>query len=245
MKTVQVIFLLSIVCFLGCTTTHRLRPAHEANFLSLNNRALKKQALITFTDGRQIQVENLRMTRDSTYWTATNKILTAQIKEVRFRSAGGRNQYSLDNNVDQTDLYEKINRGTRGRQAVVILKDGQELPVRQLWLTSEFAHWIDPQIKQQASPIYIAVANSQIKELRFISRGKGAGQGMGFGLLVGGIVGYAAGEDCPPNAFLCFPREEVAVALGLTAALIGAPIGAALGHRDVYVVEHEADTGTN
>ncbi|MCZ6673709.1 MAG: hypothetical protein O7C75_12325, partial [Verrucomicrobia bacterium] len=129
-------------------------------------RAVWSHALVTFVDDRKIQVENLRMTSDSTYWTATNRIATAQIKEVRF-----------------------------------------------------------------------------------INRGKGAMVGMGFGFLVGGIVGFAAGEDCSrdPNAFLdiCFSREEVAEALGLTGALVSAPIGALIGHRDIYLIEHEAATGTN
>jgi len=241
MKTMQVTFLLSLVCFLGCTSTHRLR---QADYASINKRAVEKHALVTFVNGRKIQVENLRMTSDSTYWISTNKIATAQVKEVRFRSQGGRRQWSLDKDTDQTDLYEKINKGTRGRLVVLILRDGEELQVRQLWVTSDFTYWIDPQIKQQTSPTYIAVATSQIKEVRFIRRGESALQGMGFGFLFGAVVGYAAGEDCPPNAFICFPREEVAVVFGLTGALIGLPIGAMRGHRDVYVIEQEA-TGTN
>jgi len=243
MKTIQVTLLMSIAWFLGCTSTHRLR---QADYVSVNERAAKKHALVTFVDGRQIQVENLRMTSDSTYWLATNKIATAQVKEVRFRSAGRRRQWSLDKDPDhQTDLFEKINKGTLGRHAVLILKDGQELQVRQLWVTSDYTYWIDPQIKQQKSPIYAAVATSQIKKVRFNSRGKGALQGMGFGFLFGAIVGYAAGEDCPNNAFICIPREAVGVAFGLTSALIGAPIGAIIGHRDVYKIEHEAETNAN
>ena len=243
MKTMQVTFLLSLVCFLGCTSTHRLR---QADYASINKRAVEKHALVTFVNGRKIQVENLRMTSDSTYWISTNKIATAQVKEVRFRSAGGgRRQWSLDNDTDQTDLYENINKGTRGRNAVLILRDGEELQVRQLWVTSDFTYWIDPQIKQQTSPTYIAVATSQIKEVRFIRRGESALQGMGFGFLLGAVVGYAAGEDCPPNAFICFPREEVAVVFGILGGLIGLPIGGWIGQRYVYIIEHEAAIDTN
>ena len=209
MKTMQVTFLLSIVCFLGCTSTHRLR---QADYASINKRAVEKHALVTFVNGRNIKVANLRMTSDSTYWTSpngtfTNKITTAQVKEVRSRSRGRRRQWSLDKDTDQTDLYEKINQGTRGRNAVLVLTDGQELQVRQLWVTSDFTYWIDPQIKQQPSPTYIAVATSQIKEVRFIRRGTGALKGMGFGFLFGAIVGFAAGEDCTVDEFLCFSRE--------------------------------------
>ena len=134
MKTMQVTFLLSIVCLLGCTSTHRLRSAHEEDYVSLNNRAVWQHALVTLVDDHKIRVENLRMTSDSTYW-------------------------------------------------------------------------MDRQMKQQTSPTYIAGATSQIKEVRLIRRGRGAVDGIG---------------------------------LGLTGALIGAPIGALIAHRDVYVVEHEA-----
>lgn len=79
----------------------------------------------------------------------------------------------------------------------MVLTDGQELQVRQLWVTSDFTYWIDQQIKQQARLTYIAVATSQIKEVRFIRRGTGALQGMGFGFLLGAIVGYATREGAP------------------------------------------------
>jgi len=201
MKTMQATLLLSIVCFLGCTSTHRLR---QADYASINKRAVKKPALVTFVDGRKIQVENLRITSDSTYystyWISTNRIATAQVKEVRFRSpVGYASQWSLDKDADQTELYEKINQGTGGHNAILILRDSQELQVRQLWVTSDFTYWMDPQKKQQTSPTYVAVATSQIKEVRFISGGKSALQGAGFGFLLGTVVGLATGapdEDC-------------------------------------------------
>lgn len=249
MKTLCSIFLLVITCSLGCTSTARLRTGHEQDLVNLNKRAANKRALVIFENGSEIQVENLRITKDSTYWRVTNKIATDRIKEVRFLSPGGRSKWSLENAAGQSDQYAEINRVTRGRRAVLILKDGLEWKVRQLWMTPDFTYWIDPQIRQQKSPTNIAVPTSQIKEVRFISRGKGALAGMGWGFLVGGIVGLAAGEDCPrdPNAFIeiCFPREQVALALGLTGALISAPIGGIIGHRDVYVIEHEASRGTN
>ncbi len=77
MKTMQAIFLLSMVFFLGCTSTHRLRPAHA--YVSLNKQAVKKQALVTFVDGRKIKAANLPMTSDSTYWTSPNGTFTNKI----------------------------------------------------------------------------------------------------------------------------------------------------------------------
>ena len=63
MKTLRSIFLLVIICSLGCTSTTRLRTGHEQGLVNLNKRGVKKQALVTFTDSSQIQVENLRMAK--------------------------------------------------------------------------------------------------------------------------------------------------------------------------------------
>ena len=172
MKTMQATLLLLIVCFLGCSSTHRLRPAHEADFASLNNRAFLKKVMVTFVDGRKIKVANLRMTSDSTYWN-------------------------------------------------------------------------NPQIKQQPSPTYMAVATSQIKEVRFIRRGRGAVDGMGFGLPLGLIYGVSqAGEACA-NCLIPISAGEIVLGLGIFGAILGAPVGAIIGHRDIYIIEHEVATGTH
>lgn len=243
MKTVQTTFLLLIFCLLGCTSTHTLRPGHAAGYASLNKHAVGKQAMVTFVDGRKIKVNNLRITPDSTYWAYINKIATSQISEVQFRPGRRVKRLSLAPEADQTSLYKKINKRTRGRLATLILKDGQALRVRQLWMTPDSTSWIDAP-KQQPSPAYLAAATSQIKEVRFFSRGKGAVNGGAFGSILGFVVGFGLG-GCSPNAFVCIPREAVGVAFGLTGALIAAPIGAIKGKCDIYKIEHETATGTN
>ena len=172
MKTVKAIFLLSIVCLLGCTSTYRLRPAHEEDFASLNNHAVLKKAIVTFANGRKIKVENLRMTSDSTYW-------------------------------------------------------------------------IDPQTLKQTSPTEIAMVTSNIKEVRFISRGTGALTGMLIVAPIGAAVGFAAGQDCQNGEFLCFPREELAVIGAISGAFWGGLFGWLKGQKDIYIIEQEAATGTN
>jgi len=161
MKTVQATFLL-MVCFLGCTSTYRLRPAHEEDYVSLNNRAAQKHAMVTFVGGRKIRVDDLRMTADSTYWNYSNRIATAQIKEVRF-----------------------------------------------------------------------------------ISRGQGALPGMLIGSPVGAVIGFTVGQDCQGGEFLCFPRDELAVIGAISGAFWGAIVGAIIGQKDIYLIEHEAATGTH
>lgn len=185
------------------------------------------------------------MTSDSTYWSYSNKIATSQIKEIQVRRSGRAKKWSFGSEPNDTEMYEEINQSSSGGRTVVFQKDGQEISVRQLWITPEFTYWINPQIKQQTIPIYITVATSQINEVQFIRRGKGALEGMGIGFLVGALVGFTAGEDCQESRFICFSREEVAVGVGLWGSIFGAPVEAISGHRDVYQIGHKKDTGTN
>jgi len=71
---------------------------------------------------------------------------------------------------------------------------------------------------------------------------RGAGYGLLVGASLGGIIGFAAGEDCPaprsrsrePYGFyggidLCFPRGGMAVAEGITFGVVGGVFGAFIG----------------
>jgi hypothetical protein len=42
------------------------------------------------------------------------------------------------------------------------------------------------------------------------------------GGIVGAVIGYAVGEDCPPDAYLCFVDRNVTAIYG---AMIGLPVG--------------------
>lgn len=57
------------------------------------------------------------------------------------------------------------------------------------------------------------------------NRGASARKGGLIGIVIGGLVGFALGEDCGPDAGICFPRSETAVA----GAGVGAAAGALIG----------------
>ena len=64
-----------------------------------------------------------------------------------------------------------------------------------------------------------------------VSRGRGdprrgAGFGALTGLVAGLLVGYAAGEDCGPQSFVCFDRSETVPAFALGGMVAGAVLGA-------------------
>jgi hypothetical protein len=56
-------------------------------------------------------------------------------------------------------------------------------------------------------------------------RGSAAARGALAGVLIGAVVGYAAGEDCPNGELICLSRGDTVRA----AAILGAPIGAVIG----------------
>jgi hypothetical protein len=49
------------------------------------------------------------------------------------------------------------------------------------------------------------------------------------GLVIGGVLGYASGEDCMVEDFICFTREDTAMFGGAIGAVLGAAIGFAAG----------------
>jgi hypothetical protein len=52
------------------------------------------------------------------------------------------------------------------------------------------------------------------------------------GLGVGGILGYASGDDCSDRQFICFPREETAVAGAFLGAALGSVMGLLVGQGE-------------
>jgi len=79
----------------------------------------------------------------------------------------------------------------------------------------------------------IAIPRGAIERLwvstRTSRRGISAAKGAAIGLGGGFAIGMIAGEDCSDSDFICFDRGELALALGLAGAGIGALAGAAFG----------------
>ena len=61
------------------------------------------------------------------------------------------------------------------------------------------------------------------------SRGSSAGRGFLFGTLAGGGLGYAVGEDCGGDSFVCFDRSDTALGGALAGGVVGTLLGAAFG----------------
>jgi hypothetical protein len=78
----------------------------------------------------------------------------------------------------------------------------------------------------------------KIKTRKKNSVGNGALVGAISGFVIGGLIGYAAGDDSCPSGSWCiisFTAEEKAVMLGVPLSIFGAGIGALIGSAKIVI----------
>lgn len=81
----------------------------------------------------------------------------------------------------------------------------------------------------------VTVPRSRVQRLEVCTgstRGRNAIYGAVIGLGVGGILGYAGGENCSDAGWCFFPRDETAVVGAFLGATLGGLIGVVVGHGD-------------
>ncbi len=142
-------------------------------------------------------------------------------------------------NVSAADARAAINeRASRG-DAIITLDTGERVTTsRSLHVAPDVVTWIDP-----ASDEIRSVSPSELVSVQFLSRGRGALEGLGFGFLVGTVVGAALGaavtsDDCFTESDPCPIGGAVVgiVLFGVPSAGVGALVGVARGARYVYKV---------
>lgn len=90
-------------------------------------------------------------------------------------------------------------------------------------------------VRNEAASGDVTVARSRVQRFE-VSKGSNrrasAVTGGLIGLGLGGIIGYAAGDDCSDREFICFPREETAVGGALLGGALGSLVGLLVGHGE-------------
>ena len=87
-------------------------------------------------------------------------------------------------------------------------------------------------IRRQLDSSDVSVPRSLVHRLevsRGTSRGASARKGALIGLAIGGVVGFAAGEDCSSEDFICFDRGSTAAIGMMSGVSIGGLIGLVTG----------------
>ena len=64
------------------------------------------------------------------------------------------------------------------------------------------------------------------------SRASGTANGAVIGLAIGAVLGYAGGDDCDDEAWICFDRSDTAMFGAVTGIGVGALVGLAVGSRE-------------
>ena len=113
-----------------------------------------------------------------------------------------------------------------------------------IWATEQPGSWSEIDRWSEAN-FYYGAPWSEITSITFVSPGRGALEGLGIGLLVGGLLGalmgFADGDD-PEGSFIWVSAETKAVVgggfFGAIGGLIGIIIGAARGHQYVYLFDN-------
>ena len=143
--------------------------------------------------------------------------------------------------------YASLNQRALRKQAIVTLMDGQKLTPNMLRFDPDSTSWFDPNTQR-----VIAVQTAEVSNVRFVRRGKGAAEGLGIGLLGGGlfgaVIGFASGDDETDCFPLCLTAKEKAVlggiVLGVIGGVLGTLAGVSSGSRDNYHIEHEYPQST-
>jgi hypothetical protein len=130
--------------------------------------------------------------------------------------------------------YAQVNREAAARTVEVTTADGRKWKADGLRIDGDFATWMDPE-----SGNVQQVPSASIQEVQYQKRGRGALEGLAFGVLtgvvVGAVIGFADGDD-EPGWFSMRAEEKAAGAglgLGLATGLVGIPIGAVVGSTEV------------
>ncbi len=144
--------------------------------------------------------------------------------------------------------YASLNQHALRQQAIVTLLDGRAFYADKLQFAPDSTSWLDPNTRS-----VMAVHTTKVSDVRFVRRGRGALEGLGIGLLggvlTGALIGLAGGDE--PEDFGCLPVCTAkakaffgGITFGAIGGLIGLPIGAMAGSKDVYHIEPESPQST-
>ena len=134
--------------------------------------------------------------------------------------------------IHQCSDYSAVNARMDGRDTRIELLEGVYIEVWDAQIAADSISWHDAQ-----NGIKCAIATSEVHQLVILNRFQGALDGFLSYLIVGGVLGLSVAlvnAADPESAFLAM--AVIAGAGGLSGVVIGAPIGALVGSKDVYVI---------
>jgi len=143
--------------------------------------------------------------------------------------------------TDIEHYYGGINQKCEGREGKIQAFGNREISGRNIYVTQDSIRWIDP----ETGSVH-ALPTSDVTSVEIKRGGRGALEGMGIGFLSGATIGafggFASGDD-PPGWFSMTAEQKAAgggLVLGLSGAIIGLPVGALVGSKDIFILSNPA-----
>lgn len=137
----------------------------------------------------------------------------------------------------------RLNDELEGERITTVLTDGKEHDGKNIIVNDHLIYWTDSE-----SGITQSVPSTKINKIITKQHGQGALEGLGIGFLsgftMGALIGIAITDpDHQSSGFVDLtPRSYIEGALGyglgfgIPFALLGLPIGAITGHKDIYYI---------
>jgi len=144
-------------------------------------------------------------------------------------------------NVRSSTDYVALTEKSQRQQAIVTFRDQKKMIAKKVRFAPDSTTWVMPVTHK-----LISIQTTDVSEVRFTKRVKGALQGAGFGLLGGALFGVVAGLSSDEGGF--FTPNELAVIGGVYFAalggIIGLPVGALIGSKEVYHIQADQTKST-
>ena len=136
--------------------------------------------------------------------------------------------------LTQPEELEQLEQLSRRHPCTVRSIDGTKYKARFLLVDQDSTSWTHLESRTTQR-----IATHQIREIRFVRRGKGLVEGLGLGFITGACMGGAIGVmmGSSDDSAATPPHEDFlfgAAALGIPMALIGGIIGPLSGSKDLY-----------
>ncbi len=120
----------------------------------------------------------------------------------------------------------RLDARVRHRPAELVLRDGGRYATQEIRLTPDSAFWQVPGVSGRR-----AASMSNVSEISYKSRLRGALDGLILGFLIGASLGVGLIDNPEGSSNGVVNRAETGLAGGVPFAIWGAPIGAIIGSR--------------
>jgi hypothetical protein len=139
--------------------------------------------------------------------------------------------------------YSKTNSELQGKKVQITLTNGETIKAEQIEITDHAISYDNPDLQsKQTVPI------SEVNEITFKNRGKGARTGFAIAAAIGAptgallsYVGAAVAEEEDPGSIEILAWGALLFGVG-TGLVLGMPIGAAIGSKDKYLFTIPTDS---